>query len=337
MTIPIQLVGGREVIFEHLRAYWPVCRRYEQAFDQIEAIQQGELPMQDDDAARDAELDALQQEEDAALEHMTQLGAALANAQTRQVVREQEFKAMTGIAFPPLGHEEPADIDEFSAELFAGIENLIASAPATVPLSHRAASNARSDTEVRDAIAPLQNAHTALWRHRETHTDQRLQHEAGNDPGIPGWDPTWPREIFDREHLREGIRLTREAKRLHELWRARPEEAQERGLGPFAAFQGEMFPHVAEGYTVSEENGMIEAAPRNGILAWMQNTPPENRQSQANRHVPLRRTDCMIGLRFAQPPEPGEALGIQYGDGIGRRGTWGIMRGVEDGSIYVFI
>nr|OQO25586.1 hypothetical protein B0A51_08179 [Rachicladosporium sp. CCFEE 5018] len=324
MTIPIQLVRGREVIFEHLREYWPVRRRYEQVFDRIEELQQNDVPGQDADAALEAELYILQQQEDEALEHMNRLGAALADAQSRQAWREQEYTAATGIAFPPLGHEEPADTEDFTAELFAGIEDLIASAPATVRLSPRAASNARFDAEMRDAIAPLQNAHTALWRHRETYMDQRLRHEAGNDPGIPDWDPTWPREIFDREHLREGIRLTREAKRLHELWRARLEEAQERGVGPFITFQGELFPHVAEGFAISEENGTMEAAPWNGILEWMENTPPENQQSQANGHVPLRRRDCMIGLRFAHPPEPGESasccdVALHVVEGIERR------------------
>ncbi|KAK6414578.1 hypothetical protein LTR95_017708 [Oleoguttula sp. CCFEE 5521] len=278
VPIPVHIIRGREVIYEHFREYWRKRMSYERIFDRMEQLQHENTAQENELPGREQELRDLQQQEDEALEQTNRLPDGLANAQARQRSRERTFEAVTGIVLPHMGIDEPEGIDEFTEELFAEIEDdSVTSATPAAPLSPRAASNVRFDAEMRDAIPPLQDALAALWNHRETYLDQRLAHEAGNYPGLPNWDRNWPRAIIDREHLREGMRLTRVAKHLHDSWRARLKEAVERGLGPFADHQGEVFPHMAEGYAISEENGMIEAAPRNGILAWMQNTPPENR------------------------------------------------------------
>nr|OQO21940.1 hypothetical protein B0A51_10456 [Rachicladosporium sp. CCFEE 5018] len=308
IRVPTRILRGREILHQHLRAWWQSREAYCDVQDAIAELEREGASEEQRPADYDERMEELQRQEQAVGATTERLGAEVAPGQARQQYREAMFTAATGVAFSDTVSTTEEAIEDFTQELFRNAEpwGEDDEASHTSQLSSRAASNRRFAHKMRNDLPAIDAAYDELWELRETYMDRRLRHEAGNDPGIPNWDPTWPREIFDREHLREGMRLTKNVKDLHDSWRARLEEAKTRGLGPFDEYQGEMFPHMAEGYTVSWENERKADAPRNGIMEWMSD-PTESEHVDANRCVAEAHKDDMMGLEFAQPPEPGES------------------------------
>ncbi|OQO03855.1 hypothetical protein B0A48_10496 [Cryoendolithus antarcticus] len=187
-----------------------------------------------------------------------------------------------------------------------------AAAPPT-ELSSKGASDAALDARMRAEIPIIARAFKAVWQHRDTYQARRLEHEAGRDPNLPGWSADWPRHIFDREHLREGMLLTRYARELHEVWVTNLAIARDRGLGPFMDEQHIMFPEFHGGYTESEVQRITATAPRGRIMKWTKDLLQQ--QDNPYRAVPEKKEDYQYGLDDALDPEPGESASLCYDGG----------------------
>ncbi|KAK6442578.1 hypothetical protein LTR95_001201 [Oleoguttula sp. CCFEE 5521] len=292
------IVRGREIICETHRQWWRARDNSTRLEDQLEALEHqtaGQEGLRDDD---DADFIDLRQ-------------------RVRQEMREENFAARTGVALSATGSVAASQLERMRTKLFAefesddeegtGTDQPATAAPPT-ELSSRAASDAALDARMRAEIPIIARAFRAVWQHRDTYLARRLEHEAGRNPNLPGWTADWPRHIFDREHLREGMHLTRCARDLHEVWVADLAIARDRGLGPFMDEQHIMFPEFNGGYTGSEVQGIIATAPRGRIMEWCKDLLGE--QGNPYRAVPQKKEDYQYGLDDALDPEPGESASL---------------------------
>ncbi|KAK6439311.1 hypothetical protein LTR95_004475, partial [Oleoguttula sp. CCFEE 5521] len=324
VRIPALVVRGREIIYECSREWWRARDNYTQLREQVDALELRAAGQEGPNVDDNVDLDNLRRQEEDARQLVHRLGNALALAEVRQEIREERLAAETGITLSVTGSKAASQIEQITQELFAEFESddeeqgtgTAAPAPAPAPvteLSSRAASDADLDARMRAEIPIIARAFKAVWQHRDTYHARRLEHEAGRDPGLPGWTPDWLREIFDREHLREGMLLTRYARELHEVWITNLAIARDRGLGPFMDEQHIMFPAFNGGYTQSEVQRAIATAPRGRIMKWTKDLLQQ--QDNPYRAVPEKKEDYQYGLDDALDPEPGESASLCYDGG----------------------
>ncbi|KAK5123473.1 hypothetical protein LTR85_002511 [Meristemomyces frigidus] len=109
---------------------------------------------------------------------------------------------------------------------------------------------------------------TALDNHRADYRRMRDRHFAGEDPGFPGWLAAWTREDFDREHVREWMRLSEAISEVYKIMQRMMEIATRAGIEPLEWQETGFWQPGSMHYASSVEQAMIDAAPEEEVLTW---------------------------------------------------------------------
>ncbi|KAF7187411.1 hypothetical protein HII31_11300 [Pseudocercospora fuligena] len=123
------------------------------------------------------------------------------------------------------------------------------------------------------AFAEDRAAKEKLDQHLASYSRMLNSHQKGEDPGLPGWDPSWSKTDFDLNRLQFGQKLTREVidseKRLyHAMKNARDAQVEPN------EYMRAAFPDLSEDGQHSGDHQMaIVKAPRDAIYNWMNKIP----------------------------------------------------------------
>ena len=116
--------------------------------------------------------------------------------------------------------------------------------------------------------------HQMLWLHQQ-----------GKDPGLPNWSPTWRIADFDRGHLRCAMDLSTQLRQAQELLDSMIDLCAKAGIEALE-WQDQDFPvNQAYNYTESQEQKLIDQAPRSSIERWRHETADHESLLQGQRSV----------------------------------------------------
>lgn len=135
------------------------------------------------------------------------------------------------------------------------------------------AARTTADTRRRNAHVKYLAARDAWQNWRDKYRHLWLQHQFGIDPGFgPSWDPAWIRKQFVIQHLAQARRLTTRALKREQLLCTALELGKLVDLEPLP-WQDSYFPSDPYYYAESQENALVESAPRDVIRDWLRRLP----------------------------------------------------------------